>query len=82
MIRPSLPPKRITLTLPVINHAAKVVFVATGAGKQETLRVVLDEPEKGLPCSRVRPAHPGTLHWFVDDAASALVKYERTPFKL
>lgn len=79
---PKPPPKRITLTLPVINHAARVVFVATGAGKQETLAEVLDEPEKGLPCSRVRPAHPGSLFWFVDDAASALVKYEKTPFRL
>ena len=26
-----------------------------------------DHPEEGLPSSHVRPAHPGTLHWFVDD---------------
>jgi 6-phosphogluconolactonase len=79
---PKPPSHRITLTLPVINHAARVVFVATGEGKQETLRKVLDEPELGLPSSRVRPAYPGTLTWFVDDAASALVKFEKTTFKL
>jgi len=79
---PKPPPRRITLTLPVINHAARVVFVATGAGKQDTLKTILDEPEKGLPCSRVRPAFPGTLHWFVDDAASEKVVYERSKFKL
>jgi len=79
---PKAPPKRITLTLPVINHATRVAFVATGEGKQDRLATILDHPEEGLPCSRVRPAHPGTVHWFVDDAASAKVAYEKTPFKL
>ena len=79
---PKPPASRITLTLPVINHAARVVFVATGAAKQDVLKTVFDEPEIGLPSSRVRPAWPGTLHWFVDDAASAKVTYSRTIFKL
>jgi len=78
---PKPPPRRITLTLPVINHAARVVFVATGAAKQDVLKTVLDEPETGLPSSRVRPAWPGTVHWFVDDAAAAKVTYPKTPFK-
>lgn len=78
---PKPPPRRITLTLPVINHAARVVFVATGAAKQDILHEVLDEPEKGLPCSRVRPAYPGALHWFVDDAASAKVTFQKTEYK-
>jgi 6-phosphogluconolactonase len=79
---PKPPSRRITLTLPVINHAARVVFVATGSTKQDVLKTVLDEPETGLPSSRVRPAWPGTLHWFVDDAASAKVTYPKTAFKL
>ena len=77
---PKPPPKRITLTFPVINHAARVVFVAAGAGKQDVLATVLDRPEEGLPSSRVKPAYPGTLHWFVDDAASQKVEYSRTPY--
>ncbi|KAI0036645.1 6-phosphogluconolactonase [Vararia minispora EC-137] len=79
---PKPPPKRITFTFPVINHAARVAFVATGEGKKEVLHDILDEPEKGLPSSRVRPAWPGHLYWFVDDAASALVRYKRTEFKV
>jgi len=79
---PKPPPKRITFTYPVINHASRVVFVATGAGKVDMLRTVLDEPEAGLPSSRVKPVFPGQLYWFVDDAASAKVQYPRTPFKL
>jgi len=77
---PKPPPKRITLTLPVINHAARVAFVATGDSKQDSLAITLDEPEKGFPGSRVRPAKPGVVYWFVDDAASAKVKYTRSDY--
>jgi len=79
---PKPPPKRITFTFPVINHAARVAFVASGAGKAETLKTVLDQPEAGLPASRVRPVSPGQLYWFVDEAAVAGVQFPRTPYKL
>jgi 6-phosphogluconolactonase len=79
---PKPPPKRITLTYPVINHAARVVFVAAGKEKVETLTTVLDNPEAGLPSARVKPVFPGQLYWFVDDAASEKVQYPRTPFRL
>ncbi|KAF8912876.1 hypothetical protein CPB84DRAFT_1811877 [Gymnopilus junonius] len=79
---PKPPPKRITFTLPVINHAARVAFFATGKEKIDTLSTVLDQPEDGLPSSKVRPAWPGHLYWFVDDATAAKVTYPRTPFKL
>jgi 6-phosphogluconolactonase len=75
---PKPPPKRITFTYPVINHAARVVFVASGKEKVDMLSMVLDHPEVGLPCSRVRPVYPGQLYWFVDDAAVEKVKYSRT----
>jgi len=79
---PKPPPRRITLTYPVLNHAARVAFVAAGEGKADVLATVLDKPEEGLPSSRVRPAQPGHVYWFVDDAASEKVKYPRTPFHL
>ncbi|QRV76129.1 glucosamine-6-phosphate isomerases/6-phosphogluconolactonase [Ceratobasidium sp. AG-Ba] len=79
---PKPPPRRITFTFPVLNHASRCVFVASGEGKQEMLKDVLDHPEKGLPCSRVRPISPGQVYWFVDDAASARVEYTKTSFKL
>lgn len=41
---------------PVLNHAFRCAFVASGEGKQDMLAKVLDKPEEGLPCSRVRPA--------------------------
>jgi len=73
---PKPPPRRITLTYPVINHALRVVFVATGESKQEMIAKVLDSPELGLPCSRVRPTG-GSVTWIVDEAAAGLVKYQR-----
>lgn len=77
---PKPPPKRITLTLPVMNHAARVAFVATGEGKQDILSAVLDRPEEGLPCSRVRPV-AGTLVWFIDEAAAGKLGYRRSVFE-
>ncbi|CED83852.1 6-phosphogluconolactonase [Phaffia rhodozyma] len=77
---PKPPAKRITFTYPVINHAYRVAFVAAGEGKQDILAKVLDEPEAGLPSSRVRPAAPGQIFWFTDDAATAKVKYTKTEF--
>ncbi|KAF4623227.1 hypothetical protein D9613_001992 [Agrocybe pediades] len=79
---PKPPPKRITFTYPVINHAARVAFVAAGAEKADTLKTILDNPEQGLPASRVKPVFPGQLYWFVDDDAASKVDYPRTSFKL
>jgi len=79
---PKPPKHRITLTYPVLNHAARIAFVATGEGKVDVLRTVLDRPEQGLPASRVRPAFPGQVWWFVDDAACAKVQYNKAEFKL
>ena len=79
---PKPPPKRITLTYPVINHANKVAFVAAGESKQDVLAEIMDDPARNsLPASRVRPTNHGKLYWFVDDAASAKVKYEKAFFK-
>ncbi|KAG9033560.1 suppressor of los1-1 [Tulasnella sp. JGI-2019a] len=79
---PKPPPRRITFTFPVLNHGAKVAFVAYGEGKQDILSQAMDRPEEGLPCSRVRPISPGRVFWFVDDAASKNVQYPKTAFKL
>ncbi|KAF9270433.1 6-phosphogluconolactonase [Marasmius fiardii PR-910] len=79
---PKPPPKRITLTFPVINHAAKVIFVATGEGKADVLTQVLDTPELGLPASRVKPAFPGQVYWFIDAPAAAKLQQQPSPVNL
>lgn len=62
---------RLTLTLPVLNAAAEIVFLVSGAGKAETLRSVLksQDGDRSLPASMVRPAS-GHVTWFVDSAVA------------
>jgi 6-phosphogluconolactonase len=70
----SLGSDRITLTLPVINHAARVIFLVTGDDKAEPLHSVLhgQEPVDRLPARGVRPLN-GTLLWLVDRSAARLL---------
>jgi len=69
---------RLTLTLPVINHAGDIIFIVTGAAKAEILARVLGavDDEATLPAQLIRPT-AGTLTWFVDRAAAT-----RLPSKL
>lgn len=66
---------RMTLTAAAINGAANVAFLVTGADKAETLRDVLQGPERPqeLPAQLINPIH-GALTWFVDRAAASLLK--------
>ncbi|KAM4678257.1 6-phosphogluconolactonase [Discoglossus pictus] len=67
---PKPPPKRVTLTLPVINAAKTVVFVGTGESKASVLkRILQDEESNPLPAARVSPVG-GKLLWFLDEFAA------------
>ena len=79
---PKSPPRRITFTYSVVNHAHKAAFVLSGAGKQEMLARVLDEPELRLPSSRVRPVPPGVVYFFADRDAAQKTRYPVTSFSL
>ena len=65
-------PERLTLTFPVLNAAARVLFLVTGAEKAKILRKALDE-RATLPATMVRPTD-GELIWLVDRAAAALLQ--------
>ncbi len=62
---------RLTLTFPVINAAAEIMFVVAGAEKASILQQVLqsEAAEGQFPAQRVRPAD-GRLLWMVDAAAA------------
>jgi len=66
---PKPPPRRITFTLPVINHAHNIAFVATGEGKQDVLKEIFEDSGSRLPSALVRPV-TGKLYWFLDGAAA------------
>lgn len=67
---PKPPPKRITLTLPVVTHGTKIAFVATGSGKKEILKAILDDEEgRSLPCGLVNEGAREKVSWFTDSSA-------------
>ena len=65
---------RITLTLPVINNAANVMFLVSGNSKAQRLKQVLQGSyEKDqLPSQLIKPTN-GNLIWGIDQAASSLL---------
>ena len=75
---PKPPPNRITLTLPVVTHGIKVAFVATGNGKREILRQILDTDEgRSLPCGLVNEGGAERVSWFTDTGAVEGVGFPR-----
>lgn len=70
MDAPKPPPRRLTLTVPVLNAGQRVLFMTTGADKAQALREVLQgtaSPDQ-YPAKHVRPG-PERLAWLVDEAA-------------
>jgi 6-phosphogluconolactonase len=63
---------RITLTKTIVNRAARIAFLTTGAGKAHALKEVLkgDYDPDLYPSQEIKP-QGGELHWFVDTAAAA-----------
>jgi 6-phosphogluconolactonase len=65
----SPPVPRITLTLPVINEAKCVLFLASGSNKLKVLQEILNNPHSAIyPAAHVRPA--GKLLWFIDEGVA------------
>jgi 6-phosphogluconolactonase len=65
---------RITLTLPCINAAAQVVFLAAGEGKAAVVHRVIDDPPDipRCPATGVSPARPH-VQWVLDTGAASLL---------
>ena len=64
---------RITLTLPVLNNAAVVMFLVSGQDKAQPLKEVLEGKRirrNVYPSKLIQPVD-GELIWMVDRAAGA-----------
>jgi len=61
---------RITLTCPVFNRAACILFLVSGAEKSELLADILAERDRAprYPAQLIRPLD-GELHWYIDRSA-------------
>jgi 6-phosphogluconolactonase len=70
---------RITLTLPVLNNAAVVMFLVSGEDKAQTLKEVLEgsQPAELFPSKLIRPTD-GKLIWLVDQAAASALSARRS----
>jgi 6-phosphogluconolactonase len=68
----ALSERRITLTLPVLSAARRVVFLAVGKEKRSAVSAVLQRKRgsSSLPASLVKPKR-GTLVWILDEGAAA-----------
>jgi 6-phosphogluconolactonase len=65
---------RITLTIPVFNHARHVVFLVVGQKKAQRLNEVF-RPQAAsdqLPAQKIKPTD-GTVEWLADAAAASLL---------
>ncbi|PLN78384.1 hypothetical protein BDW42DRAFT_174895 [Aspergillus taichungensis] len=75
---PKPPPKRITLTLPVVTHAIQIAFVATGGGKKDIMKQIFDAGDDGnLPAALVNQGAGDKVSWFTDHAAVEGVSFPR-----
>jgi 6-phosphogluconolactonase len=69
---PQPPPNRITMTLPLLNGARSVLFLATGEKKASIVaRALAGDP--ALPAARVAPAE-GKVVWLLDAAAASRIE--------
>lgn len=62
---------RITLTLPVLNNAAQILFLVAGSSKAAVLSEILSDKEKKreFPAGRIRPVQ-GKVIWLIDREAA------------
>lgn len=68
--------QRLTITVPVINHARTILFLVTGSGKASAVRTVLEEPDAAparYPARLVQPID-GRVIWFLDRPAAATLQ--------
>jgi 6-phosphogluconolactonase len=79
-VEPSQRTERITLTLPVLENAAAVMFLVSGPDKRAAVDAVLgsSRPARPLPAGLVRPT-AGRLLWLLDREAAGNVQPELKP---
>src|SRR5262249_51717481 len=70
-------PQRFTLTYPVLNAAACVIYIVSGAENAQVVKAALADGVTSLPAAIVPPSD-GRLVWMLDRAAAASLPPRRT----
>ncbi len=73
-VQPDSGQKRITFTLPLINHARRITFLVTGESKAGIVANIFKRTTASriLPAARVRPVL-GYVEWYLDSLAAAKI---------
>ena len=66
---------RVTLTLPVLNHASRLIFMVSGKDKATVLETVFGKREADLPAQKIQAIH-GKLTWLLDREAASMLSRE------
>ena len=68
----AVPRRRISLTVPVINSAERVMFLVSGEKKAAAVKNILQGPQdpEEYPGQLVKP-HSGEIVWLIDQAAAS-----------
>ena len=76
-VEEALVPHRVTMTMPVVNKASKIVFLVSGEEKSEILKETLegDYDPRRYPAHGLSPAK-GEIIYLVDEAAAKLLRQE------
>ena len=69
---------RITLTFPVLNAAAQVIFLVSGVDKAGIVQEIFTKPQAAYPSQSVRPRN-GRLLWLLDRPAAGLLGESSNP---
>nr|CAD2177412.1 unnamed protein product [Meloidogyne enterolobii] len=77
---PKPPPRRITLTLPVLNAAKNIIFIANGKSKAKIIAQIFENENNNkllLPPNLIkRREDQQPIKWFLDEEASSDLKIE------
>jgi 6-phosphogluconolactonase len=73
---------RITLTLPALNNADRILFLVAGSAKSAVLSEILGrgEEKKKFPAGLVRPVG-GTITWLIDQEAAGKLRGLDSPLR-
>ena len=70
--------QRFTMTYPILNAAACVIYLVSGSVKAKAVKAALGEGSPAMPAAAVRPSD-GRLIWLLDRAAAALLPSGAVP---